>query len=107
MTAPFTCRTVTARAIVTNTTLPASGLQVFTMDGRHKRFIDDNMDAPCSFYYYGDEVVFPDLNSRVTILDRNDKRSRMDAIWPDHEARAYLIAAFSQSAFGNRIGYFG
>jgi DNA-binding beta-propeller fold protein YncE len=48
-------------------------IQVFTMDGVHKRFIDENMDAPCSFYYYGDEVVFPDLNSRVTILDRNDK----------------------------------
>jgi DNA-binding beta-propeller fold protein YncE len=48
-------------------------IQVFTMDGQHKRFIDENMDLPCNFYYYGDEVVFPDLNSRVTILDRNDK----------------------------------
>jgi len=31
------------------------------------------MDAPCSFYYYGDEVYFPDLKSRVTIFDRNDQ----------------------------------
>lgn len=48
-------------------------IQVFTLEGLHKRFIDENMDMPCSFFYYGDEVVFPDLNSRITIFDRNDK----------------------------------
>jgi len=48
-------------------------IQVFTLDGEHKRFIDENMDMPCNFYYYGDELVFPDLNSRVTIFDRRDK----------------------------------
>jgi hypothetical protein len=48
-------------------------IQVFTLDGEHKRFIDENMDMPCNFYFYGDELVFPDLHSRVTIFDRNDK----------------------------------
>lgn len=48
-------------------------IHVFTMDGRHKRFIDENMDMPCSFYFYGDEIYFPDLHSRITIFDRNDK----------------------------------
>ncbi len=48
-------------------------IQVFTMDGQHKRFIVDDMDMPCSFYYYGDEVYFPDLHSRVTVFDGNDR----------------------------------
>lgn len=48
-------------------------IQVFTLDGQHKRFIDENMDMPCNFYYDGDEVVFPDLHSRITIFDKNDR----------------------------------
>ncbi|RAP76920.1 6-bladed beta-propeller [Paenibacillus montanisoli] len=48
-------------------------IQVFTLDGQHKRFIVDDMDMPCSFYYFGDEVYFPDLHSRVTVFDRSDR----------------------------------
>lgn len=48
-------------------------IQVLTLDGTHKRFIDENMDMPCSFFIFGDELYFPDLHSRVTIFDRNDK----------------------------------
>ncbi|MFD0693621.1 hypothetical protein ACFQZT_05890 [Paenibacillus sp. GCM10027628] len=48
-------------------------IQVFTLEGEHKRFVDENMDMPCSFYYYNDEVYFPDLHSRISIFDRNDK----------------------------------
>lgn len=48
-------------------------IQVFTMDGQHKRFIDHDMDRPCSFYFAGDEMVFPDLHSRVTIFDGSDR----------------------------------
>jgi hypothetical protein len=48
-------------------------IQVFTLEGEHKRFIDENMDMPCSFYYYGDEVYFPDLHSRITIFDGSDR----------------------------------
>jgi sugar lactone lactonase YvrE len=48
-------------------------IQVFTLDGKHKRFIVNDMDMPCSFYYDGDEMFFPDLHSRVTIFDKNDR----------------------------------
>lgn len=48
-------------------------IQVFTLDGRHKRFVEHNLDLPCSFYFWGDEVYLPDLNSRITILDRDDR----------------------------------
>jgi sugar lactone lactonase YvrE len=48
-------------------------IQVFTLDGKHKRFIVDDLDMPCSFYYDGDEVYFPDLHSRVTVFDKNDR----------------------------------
>jgi hypothetical protein len=48
-------------------------IQVFTLDGRHKRFMDHNLDLPCSFYFYQDEIYIPDLHSRVTILDANDR----------------------------------
>ncbi|RAP78592.1 hypothetical protein [Paenibacillus montanisoli] len=48
-------------------------IQVFTLDGQFTRIIDENMDMPDNFFYYGDEVYFPDLHSRVTIFDRNDK----------------------------------
>lgn len=48
-------------------------IQVFTLDGRHKRFMDHNLDLPCGFYFFGDEVYVADLNSRVTILDGEDR----------------------------------
>lgn len=48
-------------------------IQVFTLDGQHKRFMEHNLDLPCSFYFFGDEVYIPDLDSRVTILDKNDR----------------------------------
>jgi len=48
-------------------------IQVFTLDGEFKRMLDDDMDMPCNFYFFGEEVYFPDLNSRVTIFDRNDR----------------------------------
>jgi DNA-binding beta-propeller fold protein YncE len=48
-------------------------IQVFTMDGRHKRFVDHDLDLPCGFCFFGDEVYVPDLDSRVTILDADDR----------------------------------
>ena len=38
-----------------------------------KRFIQEDMDLPCSFYCVGEEMYFPDLHSRVTIFDGNDR----------------------------------
>lgn len=48
-------------------------IQVFTLEGEHVRFVEHNLDLPCSFYFFGDEVYLPDLHSRVTILDANDR----------------------------------
>jgi len=48
-------------------------IQVFTLDGKHLRFVTDEMRMPCSFYFYGSEVYFPDLHSRITILDGSDR----------------------------------
>lgn len=48
-------------------------IQVFTPEGEHKRFIEDDMDRPCSFYFHGEEMYFPDLHSRVTVFGRDDR----------------------------------
>lgn len=48
-------------------------IQIFTLEGEHARFITDDIDFPCSFYQFHDEMYIPDLHSRVTILDNNDK----------------------------------
>jgi DNA-binding beta-propeller fold protein YncE len=48
-------------------------IQVFTLDGRHKRFVDHDLDLPCGFYFWRDEVYIPDLDSRVTVLDSDDR----------------------------------
>jgi len=48
-------------------------IQIFTLDGEHVRFVTEDIDFPCCFYQYGDELYIPDLHSRVTILDRNDR----------------------------------
>jgi hypothetical protein len=47
-------------------------LQFFTLDGRHIRFVTDEMRAPCHFHQRGDELLVPDLESRVTILDSDN-----------------------------------
>lgn len=48
-------------------------IQIFTLDGRHVRFVTDDIDYPCCFYQFGDELVIPDLHSRVSILDKSDR----------------------------------
>ncbi|MCC6239775.1 MAG: hypothetical protein IT448_05725 [Phycisphaerales bacterium] len=47
-------------------------IQVFTLDGQHKRFITEAQHRPCNFDIYNDELYIPDLHARVTILDKND-----------------------------------
>jgi DNA-binding beta-propeller fold protein YncE len=48
-------------------------IQVFTLDGKHVRFVQGDLRRPCCFFEFKGDVVIPDLNSRVTILDKNDK----------------------------------
>ncbi|MEK3725527.1 hypothetical protein [Paenibacillus sp. FSL H8-0034] len=47
-------------------------IQVFTLDGKHKRFIDHDMDMPCNFYFHDGLMFFPDLHSRVTVFDASN-----------------------------------
>lgn len=48
-------------------------IQVFTLEGEHVRFIDHNLDMPCSFYFHDQKMYFPDLHSRVTVFDSEDR----------------------------------
>lgn len=48
-------------------------IQVFTLDGQSKRSITDDVDMPCNFCFHGDHLYFPDLHSRVTIFDGDDR----------------------------------
>lgn len=48
-------------------------IQVFTQDGEHLRFITADIDFPCGFYPFQNELYIPDLHSRLTILDENDQ----------------------------------
>ncbi|HZG56094.1 hypothetical protein [Paenibacillus sp.] len=48
-------------------------IQVLTLDGEPKRIVDENMDMPCSFFIHGDLLIFPDLHSRVTLFDGDDR----------------------------------
>ena len=57
----------------TNTTALFTAGQVFTLDGKHHRFIKDEMKSPCCFFQWKDEMYIPDLLARVTIYDKNDK----------------------------------
>lgn len=48
-------------------------LQYFTLDGRHLRFVTAEMRAPCHFDERAGVLLIPDLESRVTLLDRQDQ----------------------------------
>jgi hypothetical protein len=48
-------------------------LQIFTLDGKHLRFVTAELRRPCCFFQFGEDMYIPDLDSRVTIFDRNDK----------------------------------
>jgi len=48
-------------------------LQNFNLDGQHINFVTDAMRAPCHFHTHGDIIVVPDLDSRVTLLDKNNQ----------------------------------
>jgi hypothetical protein len=48
-------------------------LQYFTLDGRHAGFVTDEMKSPCHFDALGDVLLVPDLDARVTLLDKQNK----------------------------------
>jgi hypothetical protein len=48
-------------------------IQYFTQDGKHVKFETNGMRLPCHFHIRGDEMLVPDLQSVVTILDGENK----------------------------------
>lgn len=48
-------------------------LQYFTLDGKHLRFVTDDLRYPCHFRIRKGDLLIPDLHSRVTIFDRHNK----------------------------------
>ena len=48
-------------------------LQYFTLDGKHAGFVTDELRAPCHFHTRDKMMVIPDLESRVTLFDQNNK----------------------------------
>jgi hypothetical protein len=47
-------------------------LQHFTLDGKHIGF-GEGVSAPCHFHIHEGKMVIPDLDSRVTVMDENNK----------------------------------
>jgi len=47
-------------------------IQIFSLDGKPMRFVTEDIDYPCCFYQFGEELYILDLHSRVTILDKQD-----------------------------------
>jgi hypothetical protein len=48
-------------------------LQYFTLDGRHVRFVTEEMKSPCHFHTRGDVLLVPDLQARVTLLNKDNR----------------------------------
>lgn len=50
-----------------------SRLQYFTPDGKHVRFVKEGMRRPCHFALRNGLMLVPDLNSVVTLLDKDNR----------------------------------
>lgn len=48
-------------------------LQYFTLEGEHVKFVTEELRAPCHFHTHGSDLLIPDLESRVTIFDKENK----------------------------------
>jgi peptidylamidoglycolate lyase len=48
-------------------------LQVFDLELNHKRNLVGDVRNPCCFYQFNEHLFIPDLASRVTIIDADDK----------------------------------
>ena len=60
-----------------------SRLQYFTLDGKHVRFVPGLLRKPCTTEQWKDELYIPDLFSRLTILDGQDRLAAHLGDWPD------------------------
>jgi len=48
-------------------------IQYFTLDGKHVSFVTEGMRQPCHFSIMGSEMLVPDLDSVITVLDHDNK----------------------------------
>lgn len=48
-------------------------VQRFTLEGRSLGFSGEHVRLPCHFHTRGDDLLIPDLEARVTILDKNNQ----------------------------------
>lgn len=48
-------------------------MQYFTLSGKHVSFVTEGLRAPCHFHLREEELLIPDLESRVTIFDKNNR----------------------------------
>jgi hypothetical protein len=48
-------------------------IQYFTLDGQHESFVTEGIRMPCHFKTRGDIMLVPDLESVVTLLDKDNK----------------------------------
>jgi len=48
-------------------------LQYFSLDGKHLRFVVDELRHPCHFDQRGGELLIPDLHGRVTIFNKENR----------------------------------
>jgi hypothetical protein len=48
-------------------------LQIFDLDGKHLSFVTSELRAPCHFHTRGEVLLIPDLESRVTLFDGQNK----------------------------------
>jgi hypothetical protein len=65
-----------------------SRLQYFTLEGEHVRFVQGDLRKPCTTFQWHDELYIPDLYSRLTILDRQDRLIAHLGDWADCWRRA-------------------
>jgi len=48
-------------------------IQYLTLDGKHLSFLTDGVRLPCHIHFNGDLMLVPDLESVVTIFDKNNQ----------------------------------
>lgn len=79
-------------------------LQYFTLDGEWVRIVDQELRLPCTTIQWQDEIYIPDLHSRLSVFDRNDKLITHlgdrpgcweTKGWPNLPPSEWVVGAFS------------
>jgi hypothetical protein len=50
-----------------------SRLQIFTLDGKYVDVVKEGLRNPCKVYLRGEDILIPDLQGRITILNKENK----------------------------------